>query len=96
MDAFGTGERTDISADEALNVAKAATPLTVNVGENDESGCKPGNDVQIAPVDHPDTPVRGALQEISKEEIIITRSDDRIGEVAVHFPRIGYRIDPVS
>ena len=96
MDAFGTGERTDISADEALDIAKDAAPFAASINTEDESGCRPGDTVQVSPVDHPDTPVRGILRSVSKEEVVITRSDDRIGEVAVHFPRIGYRIDTAS
>jgi hypothetical protein len=52
--------------------------------------------VIVWPVDHEDTPVEGTLALISAAEIVVMRSDDRAGELAVHFPRIGYRLRKVG
>jgi hypothetical protein len=29
---------------------------------------------------------------VSAEEIAIRRNDDRVGDVVVHFPRVGYQV----
>jgi hypothetical protein len=98
MDAFGTGERTDIAADEAIDIARRASPVSLDSAENkpDETGAAPGDRVIVWPVDHEDTPVEGTLALISAAEIVVMRSDDRAGELAVHFPRIGYRLRKVG
>ncbi len=94
MDAFGMGERTDITADEAIAIARQASPASLDSAENrpDETGAAPGDRVIVWPVDHSDTPVEGTLALISAVKIVVIRSDERAGELAVHFPRIGYQL----
>lgn len=85
MAAFSTGERTEMTADEAIAVARAA-------------GLPPGDGepVRVWPAAHPETAVTGALVSADDATIAIRRSDDRAGEVTVHFPRIGYRVEALS
>lgn len=96
MEALGVGERTDISAEDAHEIARSATPRTADMSKStkDESGVAVGAAVAVTPDAHPDTPVEGALTFVSEDEIIVTRSHEKTGAVAVHFPRIGYRISP--
>lgn len=96
MEAFGAGRRTDISAEEAHAIARKASPETPKSGRSgyDEGSAEIGAAVTVTPDAHPDTPVEGALAFLSEDEIIVTRSHEKTGEVAVHFPRIGYRITP--
>ncbi|MBI1392350.1 MAG: glutathione S-transferase family protein [Alphaproteobacteria bacterium] len=96
MDEFGTGARTDLSAEDALAVARRATPSGIgpDTGRLDESGAQPGDAVTVFPVEHPETAVAGRLEAAGDTEIIISRAHERTGDVAIHFPRIGYRINP--
>jgi glutathione S-transferase len=84
--AFGTGDRVEIDANEAIAVARAAPP----------SGKPAGERVSVFPVAHPETAVTGSLLSATVDEIVIHRTDDRAGAVRVHFPTIGYRIDPAG
>jgi glutathione S-transferase len=86
MAAFGTGKRSELSAAEAIAIARAAKLPEAPTG----------NAVRVFPVAHPETAVTGRLMSADDAEIIIRRSDERAGEVAVHFPRIGYRIEPAE
>ncbi|WP_347716622.1 glutathione S-transferase family protein [Sphingomonas sp.] len=83
MAAFGTGERSEMTAEEAIAEARS-------VGLTDDAG---GDTVRVFPVAHPETAAEGTLIAASDDEIIIRRRDNRAGVVAVHFPRIGYRIE---
>ena len=89
MDAFGSGERTDIAAEAAIDIAASTSPM-----EPAETYKSEGDgSVSVAPIDHPDTAVKGLLLALSDEEIVVGREDERAGALAVHFPRIGYRIE---
>jgi len=82
--AHGTGERTELSALDAIDIARSAGL----------PAAPPGESVIVFPIAHPKTAVAGRLLVADDDEIIVRRLDDRAGEVAVHFPRIGYRIEP--
>ena len=84
MAAFGTGDRSELSANEAIEIARDALLAETPTGEQ----------VSVYPVAHPETAVTGTLTLASDNQISLRRSDARAGNVAVHFPRIGYRIDP--
>lgn len=96
MDAFGDGTRTEISASDAINIAKAASPATLPKSTFDESGAALQDLVTVTPADHGKVPVEGKLLTINNQEIVIARNDARAGDVAIHFPRIGYRVTPIS
>ena len=97
MDAFGEGRRTPLSAEAALEIARASRPAPIGaLGEADASGAKPGDRVIVTPTDHGRVPVRGDLLLATDDEIVVSRRDDRAGDVAVHFPRLGYRLDRVD
>ena len=86
MAAFGTGERSEMPSAEAIAIARSA-------GLGDPPA---GEAVTVFPVAHPETGVTGSLVESSDNEIIIRRHDVRAGNLAIHFPRIGYRIEPTD
>ena len=46
----------------------------------------------VTPDDTGRDPVEGVLVAASDQEVVISRSDDWVGEVFVHFPRAGYDI----
>ena len=41
-------------------------------------------------------PVVGELLSLSTSEVVIRRNDPQVGEVAVHFPRAGFIIQPAG
>ena len=45
------------------------------------------------PDDYGAVPVVGELLCLTDAEVAIGRNDKRAGEVVVHFPRFGYRVD---
>ena len=45
------------------------------------------------PIDYGFQPTRGELMGSSADEFVLKRIDERAGEVAVHFPRIGFQIN---
>ena len=90
MKALGGGERTDITATDALDIAKAAKPAATQVDAGDPSGLKAGQTISVTPDDTGKVPVTGVLVGLSPDRISIQRSDPRVGDVAVHFPRAGY------
>ncbi len=92
MKAFGAGKRSDMTAAEALDIAKAATPDATTVDARDPSGLKAGQKVSVTPDDTGKVPVSGTLVGLSADRISIARNDARVGDVVVHFPRAGFII----
>jgi glutathione S-transferase len=97
MERVGHGTPTEMSSQEALAVAKAATPqIEEHADANDSYGRKLGMRVQVTPDDSGRDPVVGELVSLTTYEVVIKRSDPQVGEVAVHFPRAGFIIQPAQ
>jgi glutathione S-transferase len=95
MAGFGQGTRTPLSPAEALAIATQASPTPVVPSPRDDfSGCALGDNVTVAANDYGRDPVRGVLLSIDDDEIIIARRDPALGDVNVHFPRIGFDVTP--
>jgi glutathione S-transferase len=95
--AIGHGKRTELSSQDALAIAKAASPTCQQArDEHDPAGRKPGDRVQVVPDDTGRDPVAGELVSSSRDEIVIRRVDDRVGDIAVHFPRAGFQVVPAK
>lgn len=92
MKGFGSGKPTEMSSIGALDVAKAATPAPASVDPHDPSGLKAGARISVTPDDTGKVPVDGELVGLSPDRVSVRRSDPRIGEVVVHFPRAGFLI----
>jgi hypothetical protein len=50
----------------------------------------------VAPDDYGRVPVAGELLRLTIDDIAIRRTDPRAGEVVVHFPRVGYRVQQAA
>ena len=96
MKAFGSGKPTEMSAAEALAVAKGATAEPGKVDELDPSGLKAGQKISITPDDTGKVPVTGTLVGLGNDRISIIRSDEQVGDVVVHFPRAGFMVQPAG
>lgn len=92
MDALGEGSRSEISAADALDIARTSEPASVGRSRPDESGAAPGEPVSVAAADYGKDPVAGVLDFVDDEEIVVSRRDPRAGSVRVHFPRIGFEL----
>ncbi|VVQ01919.1 hypothetical protein PS918_04248 [Pseudomonas fluorescens] len=91
---FGHGAPSEMSSEEALEVARSATPAALPDEVFDEpNGFKAGQHVVIAATDYGVDPVAGELLFAGSEELILRREDPRGGVVHVHFPRFGFRIE---
>jgi len=93
---IGEGTRTPISAMEAQSIARIADPVaTVEVDVHDAQGLAAGMTVEVAPDDTRRGAVRGEVVIATPNRIAIRRKADAVGEVIVHFPRLGYRVRPL-
>jgi glutathione S-transferase len=92
--ALGQGTPTEMSSQEAFDVAAAATPAAVtHLDPNgDPGGMKAGTAVVVTPDDNARVPVRGQLVAASGDEVIIALQDNKAGALHVHFPRLGFEV----
>ncbi len=91
---FGHGSFSEMSSEQALAVAREATPAALPEEEFIEpNGLQVGQSVTIAAVDYGVDPVQGELLFAGREELILRREDERAGVLHVHFPRLGFRIE---
>ncbi len=58
----------------------------------DVHGIALGDEVTITPIDTGCDPVGGELVLAMRDELAVRRFDDRVGELIVHFPRIGFEM----
>ena len=92
--AVGHGSLSELSAADAVAIARDATPADLpDEPFAEANGFQAGQAVTISAVDYGTDPVEGELVFAGVEELILRREDERAGVVHVHFPRIGYRID---
>ena len=94
--AIGHGHPQDMSDLDALTIAKKASPQTAQQADpGDPQGLNIGDTITIEPATG-GPQVAGTLHSLSANHIAILREDDQVGQVCVHFPRIGYRAKPVT
>lgn len=93
---FGHGASSALSAEEAIEIARAATPTALpDEPFVEPNGLQAGQQVKIAATDYGVDPVEGELLFAGVEELILRREDERAGVVHVHFPRLGFRIEAI-
>jgi hypothetical protein len=91
---FGHGAFSEMTSEEALAVARNATPAALpDEPFVDPNGFKAGQQVLVASTDYGVDPVVGELLFAGVEELIVRREDERGGVVHVHVPRFGFRIE---
>ncbi len=97
MREVGEGRRRPVAAAEALAEARAAKPEAIaQVDAHDPQGLRAGQTVEVSPDDTRRGAVRGEVVIATAEEIAVRRRGEAVGDVVVHFPRLGYRVDPVA
>jgi len=93
LQAYGQGNSTQISADQALELAHAASPRVLPDSTQDEALI--GKTVRVTPDDYGRIPVEGTLVASTDERWIVARDEDAVGRVHVHLPRQGFMIRAV-
>ncbi|MEM1411900.1 MAG: glutathione S-transferase family protein [Pseudomonadota bacterium] len=98
MEAIGRGDRSDIEAAEALAAAAAAEPATEGraVTPNAFHDFAAGDAVTVTPDDYGAVPVTGRLVHLDLHRVVIERDTDDLGTTALHFPRIGFKVEAAS
>jgi glutathione S-transferase len=90
MKRFGQGAPAEMTSQQALDAARAATPESATVDAGDPSGLKAGQKIAVTPDDTGKVPVSGTLVGLTPDRLSLARHDNRAGDVVVHFPRAGY------
>ena len=96
LEGLGEGRRRECTAEEAFAVARASTPAPGEAADGDAQGLQAGMRVEVAPDDTRRGSVEGEVVAASWNEVAVRRTHPACGEVVVHFPRIGYRVRPVT
>jgi glutathione S-transferase len=88
---IGHGTRHEMSRDEALDIARAAASTEADRADpNEPNGIKPGDRITVMADDYGRDPIVGELVSSSAQHVALRRSDPRVGDVVVHFPRTGF------
>ncbi|HEV7734701.1 MAG TPA: glutathione S-transferase family protein [Candidatus Binatia bacterium] len=93
IEGFGPGRVEPMAPAEALAIARTFDPTDINGPERTTvPGLTPGDAVAIMADDYGTEACQGTVLRLTAQEIAVRRHDPTLGEIAVHFPRIGYRI----
>jgi hypothetical protein len=91
---FGNGTIKEISGPKAIEIAQSTHVTAQEKWPGiDAEGLAYGDQVEVLPIDYGFQPTKGKLLTASLEELTIARTDPVAGDVAVHFPRLGFRIN---
>jgi glutathione S-transferase len=90
---LGHGDRRELGAEEALAVAmNSQATCAPEIAGDCWPTLAPGASVCVQPEDYGAVPVTGELMRLTQHDIALRRTDERAGEVVVHFPRVGYEV----
>ena len=92
--AIGHGQRSEVPRAEALAIARDASPVPITNHANPDPLI--GQQVAISADDYGRDQVHGTLLGASEHQLSVLRTDPDLGDVAVHFPRIGFAISADS
>jgi hypothetical protein len=94
---MGHGNPSPMSAEQALATAReSSADLTPAIALDARPNIPAGAQVKVTPDDYGAVPVSGSLLRLSHTTIAIKRQDPLAGDVVVHFPRLGYRLEPLE
>ena len=97
MKTIGHGQYEKMKSDQAVEVAKNATPADVSqLAFVDDHGIALGSEVTITADNFGLEPTPGILVAATKTRLVLRREDDRAGTVHVHFPRNGFILKKVK
>jgi glutathione S-transferase len=94
--ALGHGTSKDMTSEEAFDVAKQAEPIEPKYIDNrSKSEWHVGQRLQVTPDDMGRVMVEGTFIAADDYEIVLRLSDEKTGNINVHFPRAGFDVIPV-
>ncbi|MEP1206179.1 MAG: glutathione S-transferase family protein [Rhizobiaceae bacterium] len=95
---IGHGTATELSPEQAISIATESEPQAlVHDDANDPQGLEAGQSIVVLPdLDGGEQPVEGVLVFADSGRLALKRTDPDVGNIHVHFPRMGYRILTVS
>jgi len=91
--AIGHGNPSAMDAAAALDAARAAQPEQAAVLPEDRD--LDGQCVIVSATDYGCDPIEGSLRGSTPARLTVLRETDAFGQIAVHVPRLGYRMQPV-
>lgn len=89
--AIGHGAVSEIESSEAVAIAKTSV-VQASAQPVEAGDLQAGDKVAVLPTDYGIDPTLGTLVSCTLDEIAIRRTDPRVGEVVVHFPRMNYEL----
>jgi glutathione S-transferase len=95
VSAFGHGVSAPMTSEEALATAAAAEPEAPRGSSPFDEDPPLGARVRILADDYGRDSVEGDLVMADLEQIALRRNDAEVGDVVVHFPRLGFDLRPV-
>lgn len=90
MRAIGHGHRVEVTRAEALDIALSSEPIAGTVATRDAKF--EGQQVTVAADDYGRDEIHGVLVGSSEHHVSVRRDNALVGQVVVHFPRIGFSI----
>lgn len=92
MAAFGHGQFNVASGEDALAAAKAATPVTPELGGQQLGSFAIGDAVSVTPADYGRIAVQGTLVAWDAQEVVLARETRETGPLMTHFPSAGFEV----
>lgn len=89
---LGHGRPQPMSAEEALGIAKSSRPLPSRESVRHPEDPEIGSVVEICAADYAKDSIIGRLEFLDDDEVAVSTENDRVGNVVVHFPRIGFEL----
>ena len=95
--AMGEGQRSDMSPQDTLTVAREATPdYTPPADAIADDALPVGKLIAVRPDDYGQEETVGEIVWATSEALAVKRQDVDVGEVLVHYPRLGYLFEEQS
>jgi len=93
---LGHGTVNELSAKEAIRIAKRAEPAPLRQSIIDSVAPSLGSQVTMQPLDYGSDPVQGELVYLGRNHVTLRReTGSELGTMAVHFPRMQYMLKAV-
>jgi glutathione S-transferase len=96
MAAFGHGASQPMTSRKALEIAAASNPRPVGPSHPFDEDPPLGTRVRVRAADYGKEAVEGTLVKIGPQVITVSRDDATLGEIYVHFPRLGYELRDIG
>ncbi len=96
IDDFGPGKVTAMTGAAALELAGECVPADLRGDSVTDAGYKVDDMVSIVADDYGLETTTGRVMRVRRNDVTVLRDDATLGEVAVHYPRAGYRIKKLA